>query len=140
MAAPMAAAVPGGWSCAADGRGRARARTGRSGPGATTRTYLQVAIGQTAAFGVPPTVSVSSGGQTVTARSGSGVVTSGPARAVRRRRPAGHDRRRQHAAAVLLVELRLAPAVEPGAGRGAGKRAVGGAVLVGHRVPVAPPA
>jgi hypothetical protein len=82
MAAPMAAAAPGGWSCAATAAGAACTH-GPLGPGAATTTYLQVAIGQNAPFGVPPTVSVSSGGPAVTARSGSGVVMSGlPARFV----------------------------------------------------------
>ena len=80
MAAPMAAAAPGGWSCAARAAGAACTH-GPLGPGATTKTYIQVAISPTAPYGAPPKVSVTSAGRTVTAQAASGVVPSGlPAR------------------------------------------------------------
>jgi RNA polymerase sigma factor (sigma-70 family) len=80
MAAPAAAAAAGGWSCGVTAAGAACTH-GTLAPGATTTTYLQVAVAPSAGYGVPVTVSVRSGGQTVTARSGSGVVPSGlPAR------------------------------------------------------------
>jgi RNA polymerase sigma factor (sigma-70 family) len=80
MAAPMASSVPGGWSCGGSTSG-ARCTHGPLGPGQSTTTYLNLAIGPDAQYGVPPTVSVYSGGRSVTATGGSGVVGSGlPAR------------------------------------------------------------
>ncbi len=80
MDAPLAAAAPGGWNCGATAAG-AGCTHGPLGPGQTTKSYLEVAVGQDAAFGVPPTISVNFGGRSVTATAASGVVSSGlPAR------------------------------------------------------------
>lgn len=80
MAAPMAAPVPGGWSCGATATG-ARCTHGLLAGGQSTTTYLQVAVGPDASYGVPPSLSVSGAGRPVTASAGSGVVRSGlPAR------------------------------------------------------------
>jgi RNA polymerase sigma factor (sigma-70 family) len=80
MAAPMGSSAPGGWTCGASGTG-ASCTHGPLDPGQTTTTYLQVAIGQSAETGVPPTISVNGGGRSVHASGGSGVVSQGlPAR------------------------------------------------------------
>jgi hypothetical protein len=80
MAAPMATSAPGGWSCGASTPG-AQCTHGPLGPGQMTTTYLEVAISPTATPGPPPTITVSSGGRSVNATGGTGVVLSGlPAR------------------------------------------------------------
>jgi hypothetical protein len=81
MDAPSAVSVGGGWSCGAAATG-ARCTHGALRPGQETTSYLRVAVGQNAAFGAPPSISVSSGGKAITTATGSsGVVRSGlPAR------------------------------------------------------------
>jgi RNA polymerase sigma factor (sigma-70 family) len=80
LAAPVAAPAPGGWSCGA-GTAGAQCTHGPLGPGQTTTTYLEVAVSPTAVPGPPPTITVSSGGRSVSAAGDAGVVRSGlPAR------------------------------------------------------------
>jgi RNA polymerase sigma factor (sigma-70 family) len=80
MSAPMATSAPGGWSCGATATG-VTCTHGPLAAGQTTTSYLQVAVGPAASYGVPPSLSVSGAGKTVTASAGTGVVRSGlPAR------------------------------------------------------------
>lgn len=60
MAAPAATSVSGGWSCGATATG-ARCTHGPLGAGQTTAGYLLVVVGPAASYGVPPSLSVTSG-------------------------------------------------------------------------------
>jgi RNA polymerase sigma factor (sigma-70 family) len=76
MDALTAGPAPGGWSCAPDPQGVTCTHAPLTA-GESTRSYLVVLDSLQAKVGVPPTITVSSGGQSSTATASSGVVTSG---------------------------------------------------------------
>jgi hypothetical protein len=78
--AMTAAAAPGGWTCRAVPAGAACTH-GPLAAGASTTSYLEVAVAPDAPLAAPPSISVGDGGRRVTARAITGVTAAGlPAR------------------------------------------------------------
>jgi RNA polymerase sigma factor (sigma-70 family) len=76
MDALTAGPAPGGWSCAPSPQGVTCTHAPLEAD-QSTRSYLVVLDSLEAKVGVPPTITVSAGGQSTTSASSSGVVTSG---------------------------------------------------------------